>query len=208
MPNWCENKLTVRGSKEALINFIKKHIPFKEDDCQQCYLDLKSIIPEPQTPEECDPDFVIKQGEDRRLVQKEGREWFDWYGWHCAYWDTKWNTCDGYFEDMIDDGFITLWFYTAWSPCINPIKKLIEMYPDLEFEYRYFEPGMFFCGSIEKENGQYEEFFSDDEQEIRKFSIEYYFLPEDYWEEYDKEWSTDSGIEVDFTSEDTKGDDA
>lgn len=185
MPNWCENKLIVKGSKEALINFVKKHIPFKEDDCQQCYLDLKSIIPEPKTPEECDPVFVIKPDEDAHLIQPEGREWFDWYIWHCRYWGTKWNTSDGYFEDMVDNGFITLWFYTAWSPCINPIRKLIEMYPDLEFEYYYFEPGMCFCGSIDK----YDEFYSDAEQEVREFSVRHHFLPEDYWEEYDKEFS-------------------
>lgn len=189
MPNWCENCLTVRGSKETLINFIKKHIPFKEDDCQQCYLDLDSIIPEPQTPEECDRDFVILVGEDRHLVAQEDRAWFDWYGWRCRYWDTKWNTSNGYLEDYLNCGYITLWFDTAWSPCVNPINKLIEMYPDLEFEYRYFEPGMFFCGSITKVNGQYNEFHSDDEQEIRKFTVEYHFLPEDYWEEYDREWS-------------------
>ena len=46
---------------------------------------------------------------------------------------------------------IKIFFETAWSPSVPVIAKLIEDNPQLEIECEYFEPGMWFAGTITKE---------------------------------------------------------
>lgn len=46
---------------------------------------------------------------------------------------------------------IEIIFKTPWSPPIPVIEKLIEDNPQLEIECEYFEPGVWFAGTITKE---------------------------------------------------------
>ncbi len=59
----------------------------------------------------------------------------DWYDWRISNWGTKWNA----YETDIDcsDGSVELYFYTANHGVIPVIKKLVEMFPNLEFFYKY-----------------------------------------------------------------------
>lgn len=192
MPNWCENKLTIRGNKEDLLNFLKKHYVVANQSCCSDYLDFNTIIPEPKTPEECESPYVILEGEDRHLAHESGREWFDWYHWHCAKWGTKWNSTNAFACDPVDIlaedlNEITIWFDTAWSPCIPIIYKLILMYPELLFEYAYFEPGMWFGGRITySDDGVYYEEYYDNE-ELKQFSIDEGFMCQEYYDEMEEE---------------------
>ena len=60
----------------------------------------------------------------------------DWYDWRISNWGTKWNA----YETDIDcpcDGSIELHFQTANDGVIPIIEKLVEMFPNLEFFYKY-----------------------------------------------------------------------
>lgn len=193
MPNWCENKLTIRGKKEDLVNFLKKHYVVANQSYQEDWLDFNTIIPEPTTPEECEPAYVIPAGEDRHLDHEEGREWFDWYNWHCDKWGTKWNSTNAFACDPVDIltedlNEITIWFDTAWSPCRPIIYKLIQMYPELLFEYAYFESGMWFGGRIayDDDKDYYEQSF-DNNDELKQFSIDEGFMCQEYYDEMEEE---------------------
>lgn len=55
-----------------------------------------------------------------------------WYGWCSENWGTKWNSYD---NKQIDEN--TIQFNTAWSYPEPVIKKLSEMYPDIEVRIQW-----------------------------------------------------------------------
>lgn len=56
----------------------------------------------------------------------------NWYGWSIATWGTKWNAFNQNFEEPN-----VLWFDTAWDGVPRLIRKLSEIFPDIEFHYAY-----------------------------------------------------------------------
>lgn len=155
MPNYCSNKLIVSGTKEQLDSFISKHIKTKEYD--SIYLDFDTIVPEPKTKEECEKEYIIDNINTVHIQLIEDKPWFNWYTFHCDKWGTKWNSFDGVLNRN-SDRELTLWFETAWDHCIPVIDKLIEMYPDLEFKYYYYEPGMQFAGGVVPQGKGYDHY--------------------------------------------------
>lgn len=143
MPNDCQNKLIIKGTKEQLQQFLDTYV--STIDTEQ-YLDFNKIIPEPLTPEECDPKCVIAPGEDRHLAFNDDRTWFDWYEWHVKYWGTKWNSYSNTIS--LIDTELEIYFETAWCPPIPIIKKLFKLHPELEFRFIYYEYGCQFGGII------------------------------------------------------------
>lgn len=159
MPNWCENYLTIQGPKDVVINFLLKHCTSKE--CTVYEFDFNKVIPEPITKEECPMDCLLDSSKEVRVTPPEDKPWFDWYSYHCSYWGTKWNACDSSCNlDLLDSGCLYIFFNTAWSPCEPIIHKLIELYPNLTIDYKYYEPGMGFAGRLIKEPS--EELFSEE----------------------------------------------
>lgn len=175
MPNDCTNDLIIRGTHEDLKIFAKNHI--KEDSRGIPYFDFDTIIPEPTTPNECEPEYVMKDGETRNLQLNEGKEWFDWYSWHVDHWNTKWNAYDCCITEDYDCLILT--YFTAWSPSISVIKKLIEMYPNLSFEYTYYECGFMLGGTLIGYNGKPLEVWECEPHELRQFAIEHGFESEE-----------------------------
>lgn len=53
-----------------------------------------------------------------------------WYYWCCDNWGTKWNS---YADAQENDDVIT--FKTTWDPPFPIIKKLSELYPNIEIEH-------------------------------------------------------------------------
>ena len=190
MPNWCENKLIIRGKKEDLVNFLKKHYVVANQSHYEDYLDFNTIIPEPSTKEECDSEYVLPTPKVHVIgVADDERSWFDWYSWHCNKWGTKWNSTNAFAcepEDILSENLteITIWFDTAWSPCRPIIYRLIIMYPELLFEYKYFEPGMLFGGFISYDDEHiYYEHYIEDFEELKQFSIDECFMCAEYYDE-------------------------
>lgn len=94
-----------------------------------------------------------------------------WYEWCNDNWNTKWNAC-GYDEntDYSDSDFI--WFQTAWSTPILVIKKLSEMYPNIELTLEFADEDLGQnCGEMKFKDGDiFEEYIPQTGKEAIEFA--------------------------------------
>lgn len=147
MPNWCQNTLSIKGTKEQIIEFNKRYLPNGD-------FSFENIIPSPQTQEECPEDCIIHNEEEANKHHfswdpTQPKNWFNWYDWNCYYWGCKWDVSRASVLQM--ENSIEILFDTPWTPPIPVIEKLIKDNPQLEIECEYFEPNMWFAGTITKE---------------------------------------------------------
>lgn len=70
----------------------------------------------------------------------------DWYNWNVRNWGTKWdiavmdnNEYPDTTVEITEDGSLLYHFNTAWSPVMEILNRLTQMYPSLEFDYEYEE---------------------------------------------------------------------
>jgi len=138
MPNWCSNKLVVKGNdcnKFYLENRNYENLEKKQE------LDFYKSVPKP---------LDVYDGD----IGHQERELYgtnNWYHWNISNLGTKWNVQDSYYEDKIE--YIRYFFETAWSPPLPWVLKISQKYPNLSFELEYCEEGMGFGGLIEFKNG-------------------------------------------------------
>lgn len=57
MPNWCENTLSIKGTKEQIVDFNKRYLP-------NGTFSFENVIPSPQTIEECPEDYILHNEEE------------------------------------------------------------------------------------------------------------------------------------------------
>ena len=173
MPNHVDNELRVTGS----IKDIAKFKAFaKEGDC---LLSANKFIPYPKEFDEQDKKAKEQDEKRNRLIEElkgekdayeKALEKFPYikdgynsggYSWCVKEWGTKWGCYDVKLEiDTNDELFYQ--FNSAWSPPEPLIKKMSKMFPDLNFELRYFECGMGFNGILEVEGGKVIQYLSGD----------------------------------------------
>jgi len=133
MPNWCLNKLTVRGPEDDVANFRKKavgHSPWPRhregEGPEPNLLNFHNLVPIP--PE------VLMAGYD-----SAGADWER----------ENWGSTHGAFETAIIDDWedaLAYDFQTAWSPPIEFLVRAAKQWPSLTFILHYQEPGMGFEG--------------------------------------------------------------
>lgn len=148
MPNWCENKILIRGTKQQRKEFKAKYCKLVKVDWRDkeiWALDFNKVIPQPKSIEECPEEFIIHNEEEARKEflnydENNERRWFNWYRWACHNWGTKWNASP--YDSRETDVCLTLWFDTPWSPPDPIISKLILDNYDLKITGRYDEPNM------------------------------------------------------------------
>lgn len=166
MPNWCYNSLCVSGNKEQLADFVSKTIiPIntsseKEyDETQSFTFNILHPLPKPlegmsspldKNEGETDEQYKERLAENVRLYGAE-----DWYNWRLDNWGTKWD-CSSTSVNELNANNLNVRFETAWSPPINWFKKVIPMYPQLEFTLIFDEEGDSFCGKLTGINGEIE----------------------------------------------------
>lgn len=136
MPNWTTNYLTVWGKPKDLHKMIKE-VERTESEGNSHYeaskLAFDRIIPMPH-----------------ELLLNEG-----WYNWRNDNWNTKWEARIDY--DTFDEwecGEVKIEFATAWSAPMPIIKKLIETYPKLEFQFTCWEESYEFWADYKGRNGE------------------------------------------------------
>ena len=99
------------------------------------------------TPEELE-EYMTTGEKYFNLYLKYGH--ITWYDWRIANWGTKWNAYDTYIDDC-GDKYAIIFFYTAWSGVPEIIYKLVEMFPNLSFEYVYADEDVSYnCGEGRK----------------------------------------------------------
>ena len=89
----------------------------------------------------------------------------DWYDWRIRNWGTKWNA----YETDIDscgDGCVALYFQTANHGVISVVEKLVEIFPNLEFDYSYADEVIAYnCGEGYGVDGSISFKFPEDESD-------------------------------------------
>jgi hypothetical protein len=167
MPNWCNNTITITGSKEKLqiINDIVVSAGYKN-----IFLNIVGL-PEGMTSTE---------------YNKE------WYDTNVSNWGTKWDVdLDESNWDYIDD-CITAVFESAWSPPIPFCEQLAKLF-DVEVKIFYYEGGIGFSGEcICYPNGLVEDDECEYLQGIYKYDEDTFwceaeYIIENYLDEMDEE---------------------
>jgi len=165
MPNWCENILTSSISLEPYINEAGE-------------FDFELIKPTPEIfknlPLPCLVDKDIEKLREKGdiveynkyhlyiIIEKQtgARDLLDWC---LKNWGVKWNAS----HMWSSNDKMTVGFLTPWNPPIKIINELARLNPTAEFDLKFAEPGMGFCGHIKYDgNGNFinEEFDINDEK--------------------------------------------
>jgi hypothetical protein len=131
MPNWCLNKLTVRGSELAVDAFRKLavgHSPWprqREAEDKENPLNFHNLVPIPSE--------VLATG------YVDGANW-ERENWGCTY---------GASETLIVEewhGLVIYVFQTPWLPPIKLLETIARHFPELTFMLDYDEPDVGFKG--------------------------------------------------------------
>ena len=135
MPNWCDNQITITGSK-SVIDKIEK-IANEEKGAGGL---LNFFHPMPKELR----DTTADGSEDKKLLEKYG--YSDWYGWACDNWGTKWDISEFYGVDRIGKTMITFAFSSAWSPPTGAYEYFLAKNEDCSLKAWYYEGGCDFMG--------------------------------------------------------------
>ena len=143
MPNWCGNRLVVRGDSASIAAFWEDNKESMEDAEDETYLEelsFKRAVP-------------LLDNEDR---DERGE---------------KWGTSQDAYEVGVSetDGMLEYDILTAWSPPTKWLATVAEKNPALEFRLDYTEPGENFAGNVEYRGGAVvseQQFAADDERAI------------------------------------------
>lgn len=183
MPNWCANKLIVElcegFGEEKLTEFIEKNNSEKDP------LTFGKLIPFPEE---------IESGNKRysELQEKGFGNWNDEeysfirsfsdrvLNWARENWGTKWDIAEVMFDELCSTK-LEYNFETAWCPPDKWLQTIAPMFPGLNFELYYWEPGCQFSGVLKACGKRYsEEHYNDMNDEIREV---FGFDEEEYIEE-------------------------
>ena len=189
MPNWCENKLTIKGLENELFAFKNR-----ARGVGPCYKDPKWELEQKATnskiAEEVEPDEIealqfhslvpVPQYLQARTYGGEeeataaGLEWgpsdsdFCGYNWESANWGCKWGAAETRLSETADRLIYN--FDTPWGPPIPFLVKASKLFPALNFRIEFEEPGMCFAGFAVVQDGEVvdseeREFVCDEDEE-------------------------------------------
>ena len=146
MPNWCDNQVTITGSK-SVIDKIEK-IAKEEKGAGGL---LTFFHPMPKGLEDTtSPSSSAKKPQP----MIEGFDnWYDWAN-HPSNWGTKWGDCNTQLSFDPDYG-IEGNFETAWGPLSAEFwEGVSKRFPTLKIAISYSEEGMCFEGGMAFHNGE------------------------------------------------------
>lgn len=151
MPNWTSNSIYAEGSPEQVSDFLEA---LKGENG---IIDFNRITPMPEIlkstgsgnitidGQQASSWYIAERDENglprkQRLFTPEEEQqlaeigYQNWYDWANANWNTKWNACNPRIPspDTAQYGFVEIEFETAWDAPIPVMRKIVEMFPDLE----------------------------------------------------------------------------
>lgn len=159
MPNWCENRLEIKfDAYMEYISFVKKVFTDSDGEIRPQQTDfpfLEAFIPTP--PEKLEVSDFSADG---------------WYVWRQENWSCKWDIKDPFFD--LDDGdlIISMSFDSPWSPPINGITAISQLYPSADFKLAYYEMGMGYAGLFTARDGIVDDFYIQDVSKKLKKKLE------------------------------------
>lgn len=153
MPNWCENSITITGTKTQ-IKKIKQKLEEIKKDSDPCV-------------------FTTLVGAPDENENDEGG--FDTVQSFANFWGTKWDVCVDDCSFKFEEKKISMYPPTAWSPPIQFGIKLSEKY-GVDLIMIYSEPGINFAGKATIKKGK---LVSDEEYDYMEGL--YFFDNEYFW---------------------------
>ena len=190
MPNWCENRLVVKGEKADLILFQTKvkgtHATYTLSEAEK---EMYKRMGESEKNEEVHNFTFNSLVPVPQEVLEAGFNGVG-YNWQSENWGTKWDIHGANVMDESDEEVIYS-FDTAWAPPEPWVKQVSALFPKLTFELAYFEPGMMFAGYMIYQNDEVidEEHVSDSVDALKMMMVEKLGYSEEevneYW--YDEE---------------------
>lgn len=171
MPNWCLNRLVIRGEKEDLLEFKKllDDDKVKFEDANVCLFRTFAPMPD-ELRDSTSPNRDEEQA--KLLIEKYGAK--DWYDWQINTWGIKWGCCNAEWEvsEPIPTDYgtlhdLALTYDTPWGPGDDCLKDIFRAHDKLSFFLSYEEPGMGFQGNLFVKNGnpecqEYSEYITRD----------------------------------------------
>ena len=146
MPNWCENKMTIKHQDPLMVKrardawmsgqFLSEFIPIPND--------LKIVSGRVGADDNPEQVLLVSQ----QVINKAQHGYIDWYAFSTNEWGTKWDI--GYHKDEDNAPYnenqaeFTVRYNSAWSPPEAACFKLVAM--GFDITNYYYEPGMGFCG--------------------------------------------------------------
>jgi len=159
MPNWCRNELTIYGNSESIKKFKSAVFGYKmpSDDCVEIILSqlhqhvsseamkqIRDVIQnDGLTLYNLDVLFEKLYPIPQEMVDSDDYDEIN--KWCIKHWGTKADAWDIKVH-IIDECSISFTFYTAWSPPIEWVDHVASLFPDVNFDLEYSEPGMGFSG--------------------------------------------------------------
>jgi len=134
MPNWCDNQVTITGSK-SVIDKIEKIA--KEEKGAGGLLNFFQPLPKELR------DTTADGSDNKEMIKKYG--YSDWYGWACDNWGTKWDISEFYGVDRQGDT-ISFAFSSAWSPPTGAYEYFLAKNEECSLKAYYYEGGCDFMG--------------------------------------------------------------
>ena len=110
MPSWVTTRLYFSSEEKANIVYLAMFWHGKR-------FSFKSLMPHPQTREECETSFLMTQG--AFCTPTKNKPWLNWYNWNIAKWGCKWDCRDA----SVCGNFIE--FLTPWDPPHGNFLQLI-----------------------------------------------------------------------------------
>lgn len=158
MPNWCSNFLSIIGPAKSIEALLKAGAG------KDTALSFDKLHPTPTELVHTQSTGNLNTMLQSLVVEPQNPDHEDWYSWRVRNWGTKW---DINAQITHDEKFgrgqrsISMVFESAWAPPVKGIQKLSELFPDLEFDLEFEEPGMGFKGGAKAKAGN----LTDDWQE-------------------------------------------
>jgi len=201
MPNWCENRMTVRGPKEKIEKF---HRLVSMNGLIETGMPMPAILDGSSTQSDKIPKSLMEA-----FPAEEGKH--TWHDWSYRYRGTKWEEAEmsvsDIYEDQDDPGIASVEYYyqSAWNPHI-PVG--VEIAYDWGFKvfHEYIEmEGCPFSGWIiadfSEEHNHVVPTHYDEEEYDKAYEdpscSEWMKERLEQWDEMKKEWEEEEeGVEV------------
>jgi Ferredoxin-like domain in Api92-like protein len=136
MPNWCDNRLAIRGAPGEVMDLVAL-LEGEEP------LDFERLLPMPE---------AIRDGGDYEAHR--GRDGFPgWYQWSCEHWGVKWNASYSSRRGYGRTGRVRYRFLTPYDPPMEFMHELAASFPGLEFDL-VFDIEMWGQGRAEWRDGE------------------------------------------------------
>lgn len=94
-----------------------------------------------------------------------------WYDWRCENWGTKWNACEC---AKVNENSKSISFQTAWSTPFPVMKKLSEMFPNIEIRTEFADEDIGQnCGMCTLKGGEIISEWNPSDEETNKEALEF-----------------------------------